>query len=142
MKNCLTSPPLGGRTLGFSPTMRSHLALAAAALLALGGAAACQRGPKAMYRTDGVTKGPISEVVSATGDVSAVITVNVGSQISGTISKLYVDFNSPVKKNQVLAEIDPRLFKAALARAVAGLAAAEADVAKARAGLADVQSNE
>ena len=96
--------------------MRAHpLLLAALAALLAGG---CNRAPKASYRTESVTRGPISEVVSATGDVSALITVNVGSQVSGTISKLYVDFNSPVKKDQVLAEIDPRLFKAALSRAV------------------------
>jgi HlyD family secretion protein len=81
-------------------------------------------------------------VVSATGDVSAVVTVNVGSQISGTIYRLHVDFNSPVKKDQVLAEIDPRLFQAALERAVAGLAAADADVAKAEAALADARRTE
>jgi HlyD family secretion protein len=116
---------------------RSILLAAACAALA-----ACSRGPKATYRTEPVTKGPISEVVSATGDVSALVTVNVGTQVSGTLSKLYVDFNSPVKKDQVLAELDPRLFNAALERAVAGLAAAEADVAKAKAALVDAQRTE
>jgi len=119
--------------------MRAHLALVSILALALAG---CSRGPKAAYRTEPVTKGPISEVVSATGDVSALVTVNVGSQISGTIYKLHVDFNSPVKKDQVMAEIDPRLFAAALERAVAGLAAAEADVVKAQAALADAQRTE
>jgi HlyD family secretion protein len=103
---------------------------------------ACNRAPTVTYRTEPVTRGPISEVVSATGDVGALITVNVGSQVSGTIYKLYVDFNSPVKKDQVLAEIDPRLFRAALERAVAGLAAAQADVAKAKAALADAERTE
>ncbi|MFL5271079.1 MAG: biotin/lipoyl-binding protein, partial [Anaeromyxobacteraceae bacterium] len=100
---------------------------------------ACRSERAATPRTTPVTRGPIAEVVSATGEVSALMTVNVGSQISGTISKLYVDFNSRVKKDQPLAEIDPRLFDAALQRAVAGLAAAEADVARARAALADAQ---
>ncbi|HET9595250.1 MAG TPA: efflux RND transporter periplasmic adaptor subunit [Anaeromyxobacteraceae bacterium] len=112
------------------------------AALALASGAACSRAPRTSFRTEPVTRGPISEVVSATGDVSALVTVNVGSQVSGTIHKLHVDFNSPVKKNQVLAEIDPRLFKAALERAVAGLAAADADVAKARAALADSERTE
>ncbi|HEX7488147.1 MAG TPA: efflux RND transporter periplasmic adaptor subunit [Anaeromyxobacteraceae bacterium] len=116
-----------------------HLLVTALAAALLGG---CTRAPKTSVRTEAVTRGSVSEVVSATGDVSAVVTVNVGSQVSGTISKLYVDFNSPVKKDQVLAEIDPRLFRAALSRAVAGLAAAEADVAKARAALADAQRTE
>src|SRR6202521_4632132 len=120
--------------------MRAHpLLLTALASALLGG---CSRTPQASYRAEPITRGPISEVVSATGDVSAVVTVNVGSQVSGTISKLYVDFNSAVKKDQVLAEIDPRLFKAALSRAVAGLAAAGADAAKARAALADAQRTE
>jgi HlyD family secretion protein len=105
-------------------------------------ALACNREPKATYRTEPVTRGALSEVVSATGDVGALVTVNVGTQVSGTIRKLYVDWNSPVKKDQVLAEIDPRLFSAALERAVAGLAAAEADVMKARAALADAERTE
>src|ERR671928_1082133 len=109
--------------------MRIRLALILGSALLL----ACHGDPKPTYRTEPVTRGPISEVLSATGDVSALVTVNVGTQVSGTLSKLYVDFNSAVKKDQVLAELDPRLFNAALERAVAGLAAAEADVAKARA---------
>ena len=120
---------------------RPPLPVAAAALAALA-LSACSGSPKTSFRTEKVTRGPVSEIVSATGDVSAVITVNVGSQISGIVSKLYVDFNSPVKKEQVLAEIDPRLFRAALERAMAGLAAADADVVKARAALADAERTE
>src|SRR6185369_4829978 len=87
-------------------------------------------------------RGALAEVVSATGDVGALVTVNVGTQVSGTIQKLYVDWNSPVKKDQVLADIDPRLFSAALERAVAGLAAADADVMKSKAALADAERTE
>ena len=107
------------------------LALASLAL------AACNREGPASYRTEPVTRGAITEIVSATGDVSAIVTVNIGSQVSGTISKLYVDFNSLVKKGQPLAELDPRLFRAALERAQAGLASAQADVEKAQAQLND-----
>jgi HlyD family secretion protein len=89
-----------------------------------------------------VTRGAIAEVVSATGEVSALVTVSVGSQISGTIAKLYVDFNSPVKKGQALAQLDPRLFESALGKAQAGLAAARADAAKARVALADARRTE
>jgi HlyD family secretion protein len=117
-----------------------HVPLLAGLALAL--ALACNREPKATYRTEPVTKGGLAEVVSATGDVGALVTVNVGTQVSGTILKLHVDFNSPVKKDQVLAEIDPRLFNAALERAVAGLAAAEADVMKSKAALADAERTE
>ena len=57
---------------------------------------ACHREAKPSLHAEAVTRGHISEVVSATGEVSAVVTVTVGSQISGAISRLYVDWNSPV----------------------------------------------
>ncbi|MFL5422016.1 MAG: efflux RND transporter periplasmic adaptor subunit [Myxococcales bacterium] len=107
--------------------MRIVLWIAVAA--ALGG---CKREVDASFKTEPVSKGALSESVAATGEVSAVVTVTVGSQISGTISRLYVDFNSPVRKGQLLAEIDPRLFEVAQARAVAGLLAARADEEKAK----------
>ncbi len=99
--------------------------------------AACARHDAAAFRTDAVTRGPVSEVVNATGDVSAIVTVNVGSQVSGIIDKLYVDFNSPVKKGQPLASLDARLFQAQLERAEAGLASAKANVEKAQAAYND-----
>jgi HlyD family secretion protein len=111
--------------------------IAVASSLALLTLAGCKRGAPESYRTDAVTRGSITEIVSATGDVSAIITVNVGCQVSGTISKLYVDFNSQVKKDQPLADLDPRLFRAALEKAQAGLASTEADVEKAQAQLND-----
>src|SRR5258707_12117552 len=98
---------------------------------------ACGRREAQSFRTDSVSRGPVSEIVNATGDVSAIVTVNVGSQVSGIIDKLYVDFNSPVKKGQPLATIDPRLFKAQFEKAEAGLATAAANVQKAEAALAD-----
>jgi len=101
--------------------------------------AGCRRGTADTYRTDPVSRGPVVEMVSATGEVSAIITVNIGSQVSGTISKLYVDFNSVVKKGQRLAQIDPRLFQAALEKAQGGLASAQADVEKAVAALHDAE---
>jgi HlyD family secretion protein len=103
--------------------------------LALAGVllAACGGKPTTSYRTDAVTRGPVSEVVNATGDVSAIISVNVGSQVSGIIDKLYVDFNSLVKKGQLLATLDPRLFQAQLEKAEAQLASAKANVEKAQA---------
>src|SRR5437868_6781440 len=94
---------------------------------------ACGRRAAPQHRTDAVTRGPIAETVNATGDVSAIITVNVGSQVSGIIDKLYVDFNSKVRKGQMLATLDPRLFQAQLEKAEAGLASARANVEKAQA---------
>ncbi len=107
------------------------------ALIAVLAAAACGRKQVAPWRTDPVTRGPVSEVVNATGDVSAIVTVNVGSQVSGIIEKLYVDFNSKVKKDQLLATLDPRLFQAQLEKADASLASANANVEKAQAAYAD-----
>ncbi|MGE5049777.1 MAG: efflux RND transporter periplasmic adaptor subunit, partial [Deltaproteobacteria bacterium] len=100
-------------------------------------ALACSRAPAASYKSEPVTRGPIAAVVSATGEVSAVTTVSIGSQVSGMISRLYVDFNSKVKQGQVLADLDPRLFEVAHQRALAGLYAAESDREKARLALAD-----
>jgi HlyD family secretion protein len=100
---------------------------------------------KPQYFTTKADRGDIREVVEATGTINAVITVQVGSQVSGTISHLYVDFNSRVKKGQVVAQIDPPLFKGALLQARADLANAEANVASAKANLqkakaADIQA--
>jgi HlyD family secretion protein len=67
--------------------------------------------PEAKYRTAPVDKGDITQTVTATGALSAVTTVKVGSQVSGIISKLHVDFNSQVKKGDMLAELDPTPFQ-------------------------------
>src|SRR5689334_8411586 len=65
------------------------------------------KAPEAKYRTEIVDTGTVSETVTATGTIAPVNTVQVGSQVSGIVAKLYVDFNSPVKKGQLLAELDP-----------------------------------
>jgi HlyD family secretion protein len=100
---------------------------------------------KPQYFTTKADRGDIREVVEATGTINAVITVQVGSQVSGTIARLYVDFNSRVNKGQVVAQIDPPLFKGALLQARADLANAEANVSSAKANLekaraADIQA--
>lgn len=81
---------------------------------------------KAVYTTSAVRKGDISVIVTATGTVEAVTTVEVGSQVSGTISALYADFNDLVKKGQVLAQLDPTFLKAQVSQAQADLEKAEA----------------
>ena len=93
------------------------------------------------YLTEELTQGTISETISATGEVSALVKVNVGSQVSGTIAKLHVDFNSVVKKGDILAELDPRLFVAQLQRNNAAVAVADAQVDKARVSLLDAERN-
>jgi len=87
------------------------------------------------YYTEKVGQGNIQDVVQATGTINAVTTVQVGSQVSGTIQTLNADFNSHVRKGQVIAQIDPSLFKGALLQAKADLADAQANLIAAKANL-------
>lgn len=79
------------------------------------------------YSTTTVTRGDVSQVVTATGDLEPVLNVNVSSQISGIIAKLYVDWNSPVKKDQVLAQLDASTYQANVLQAEGQLANAKAN---------------
>lgn len=83
------------------------------------------------YSEAQVRRGNITAVVSATGTLNPVNTVQVGSQVSGTIQSLHADFNDHVEKGQVVAQIDPAVFRAKLAEAQANLASAKAGIAKA-----------
>jgi HlyD family secretion protein len=78
------------------------------------------------YQTGVVTRGDVTEVVTATGQLNPVLNVTVGSQISGNILKLYADYNSLVKENQVVAELDPAPYTAAVHMAQANVAYAQA----------------
>ncbi len=93
------------------------------------------RKEKPQYFTSKVEHGDIRDVVEATGTINAVITVQVGSQVSGTIQTLYADFNSQVKKGQVIAKIDPSLFEGALLQAKADFENARANLVSAKANL-------
>ena len=103
-------------------------------LLLLVAVAACKgRGKKAdQYRTEKVTRGTVTMSVTATGTLSAVTTVQVGSQVSGVIARLYADFNSRVEKGQLLAEIDPTPFEAQVEQRRADLTRAEVQTDDAR----------
>src|ERR1700675_3764860 len=92
------------------------------------------------YFTAKVDRGDISQVVEATGTINAVTTVQVGSQVSGTISSLNADFNSRVKKGQVVAQIDPSLFQGSLLQAKADLADAKANLVASQANLEKAQA--
>jgi HlyD family secretion protein len=94
----------------------------------------------AQYTTVKVSKGDLKDEVQATGTINAVTTVQVGSQVSGTISEIGADFNSKVKKGQIIARIDPSLFQGALLQAQADLANAEANVTAAKANVAKAQA--
>jgi HlyD family secretion protein len=91
------------------------------------------------FRTEKVVRGDIVATVTATGTVNAVTTVLVGTQVSGTIKNIYVDFNSPVKKGQLIALIDPSTLEAQVAQARANLLSAKANVEKAEATLVDAK---
>jgi HlyD family secretion protein len=93
------------------------------------------RSTQAQHFTAKVERGEIDDVVEATGTINAVITVQVGSQVSGSIAKLNADFNSRVHKGDVVALIDPALFKGALLQATADLENAKANLVAARANL-------
>jgi HlyD family secretion protein len=88
--------------------------------------------PKVQWETAAVDRGRIVARVTATGTLSALVTVQVGSQVSGRIQQLLVDYNSPVKKGELIAKIDPQLFQAALEQARANFAAAEGNLLKAK----------
>jgi HlyD family secretion protein len=113
------------------------------------------RGNAPKYRTSRVERGPLTAAVSATGNVNAVTTVQVGSQVSGQIKQLFADFNTIVEKNQIIARIDPEIFEAKVNQARADVASAQAtvinqeaqvqkahaDVENARAALAEAKAN-
>ena len=86
----------------------------------------CRNGGAANYQTATITRGPITQAVTATGTLNPVVNVQVGSQVSGNIAKLFVDFNSEVKAGQVVAQIDPVLFQATVTQAEGDLANAQA----------------
>lgn len=111
-------------------------------VLALVGLAAVfipRKPPASDYRLAKVEKGSIVSNVSATGTLAAVVTVQVGTQVSGTISRLFVDFNSPVKKGQAIAQIDPALFSARVEESRGNYISAQAGLDKAKADLVDAR---
>jgi len=91
------------------------------------------------YLTTPVTRANVSQVVSSTGTLQAVITVQVGSQVSGTIDKLFADFNTKVKAGQVVAQLNQDKFRATVDQARANLLAAQSNFSKAKVSVEDVQ---
>lgn len=96
---------------------------------------------KSAYQTAKVYKGEIVQTVTATGTLQPVTSILVGSQVSGAIKKLFVDYNSVVKQGDILAQIDPSLFQASVEQAKANVASSRANVAKAEAGLLEAKRN-
>jgi len=122
-------------------TKRKWIILAAiVAVTGLFVALGLNRDTQVQHFTAKVERGDIHDVVEATGTINSVITVQVGSQVSGSIAKLNVDFNSRVHKGDVVALIDPALFKGALLQAAADLKNSEANLVAARANLEKAKS--
>ena len=92
--------------------------------------------PPVKYKTAKIERGTVSQVVTATGTINPVITVQVGSQVSGIIQALFADFNSVVKAGQVVAQIDPVPFRTRVTEMEASLQNAQGNLARARADLA------
>ena len=97
-------------------------------------------GADVRYRVAKVERGPMSAVVVASGTLNAVTTVQVGSQISGQVKEIFADFNTPVKKGQVIARIDPATYELRVNQTRADLDAAQSAVAVARSGLVAQQA--
>ena len=96
-------------------------------------------GNEPKFRTEKVTRGDIVMAVTSTGTVNPVTTVLVGTQVSGTIKEIHVDFNSPVRKGQLIARIDPALFEAQVNQARANVLSSRANLDKAVATLVDAK---
>src|ERR687885_2577614 len=117
-------------------SMKKRLAVVVSAAILVAGAGFwfwAGSAKAAEYMTAKVERGNLRNTVTATGTLQAVTTVQVGSQASGTISALYADFNSTVKKGQVIAQLDPSVTQAQVQQAQANLQQAEAQLQQARA---------
>ena len=117
--------------------MTGIVAVAALALIAFASLPVKGKGPK--YRTAKVTRGDIVSTVNATGTLNPVRMVLVGTQLSGTIKNVHVDFNSRVKEGKTLARLDPAIFEAQLEQANGALLSAEASMQRAVATLKDAR---
>jgi HlyD family secretion protein len=124
---------------------RGAMLLVAAGLLAAlataGYVYSTNKRPATRFRTAPVDRGAIVATVSATGALAAVTTVQVGSQVSGQVREVLVDFNSPVKRGQLIARIDPEVFQARLNAATADLDSARAQVLNQRANVEKVRAD-
>jgi len=100
-----------------------------------------QKGSDKKFRMVKVERGEISSIVTATGTINPVITVLVGSQVSGTIKALYADFNSRVKEGEVIAQIDPAIFEAQVEQGRANVLNAQANLLNARSNLENAKAN-
>ena len=136
------SPPTAARR-GFRLSRSQIIALVVVGLL-IAAMVACQMRPKPVadpYRTANIERGAIVKAVAASGTLQALITVDVGSQISGQITDIKVDYNDQVRKGQVMAIIDPQTYQSRLAQGQADVSAGEALIAQAEAQAANARAD-
>jgi len=141
-KKKLASPVKFGLTVSFVGSINQQqemkrffpiFAVAALLLILLFVVHQCGQMNAAKYQTTTVTRGPLTQAVAATGTLNPVVSVQVGSQVSGNIQKLFADFNSEVKTGELVAQIDPALFQATVTQAEGDLSSAQAALELARA---------
>ncbi len=134
------TPPVRG---ALAPRKRGKWWLVASLMVLLAAAAVYYlRGPsQPAYLTAPIDRGDIEAAITATGNVNAVKTVQVGSQVSGNILELHADFNTKVKAGQLVARIDPAIFQAHVDQTRAAVDSAKASVVSARAAIAKAQSD-
>lgn len=120
------------------PLRKIGISVAVVAVLGLGWYFWSQRsadGADSGYRTETVQRGDIRVAISSTGTLSAISTITVGSQISGLVTDVLADFNSPVKKGDILLKIDPSTYQAQIEQGAAQIASAQAQLRQAQASL-------
>ena len=138
-----TTQPTPPRKGILAPSNRRKWLLAASAVvvLAIGATFYFRGSAQPAYITSPIDRGDIEAAITATGNLNAVKTVQVGSQVSGNILELFADFNTKVKAGQLVARIDPAIFQAKVDQARAALDSAKASVVSARASIAKAQSD-
>ncbi len=134
--------PIPGKRV-FSPANKTKWLLTASlvVLIALGTVFYFRGSAQPVYLTTTIDRGDIEAAITATGTVNAVKTVQVGSQVSGNILALYADFNTKVKKGQLVARIDPAIFQARVDQTRAAQDSAQASVVSARAAIKKAESD-
>ena len=131
-----------------NPVLKNIISIKTAVILALVLAAAggalwyrSSRTPEIQYKTSPAVSSDLSSIIQATGSLAAVESVDVGTQISGTVKEVYIDYNSVVKKGDLIAEIDSSTLRADVDESKANLMSAQADLANKRAVLANARKN-
>jgi len=131
--------PRGGRARRFGRWIVALLVLAAIVAGALR-LRASRATPPEQYRTEAVDSGTLTVSVTATGELKALTQVNIGTEISGVVESVAVDYNSPVRVGQILARVNTEKLEAQAAQARAGLQSAEAKRQQSQATLAEAQA--